>query len=58
VQSCGIAFWGVDILFEETTWKPYLSEVNSPCDFAGTQKKTWRDIAGEIVDYLLQKAKA
>ncbi|MDR0608450.1 MAG: hypothetical protein LBG52_09250 [Candidatus Peribacteria bacterium] len=47
----------MDILFEESTGTPYVSEVNSPCDFAGTQKKTGIDIAGKIVDYLLQKSK-
>jgi glutathione synthase/RimK-type ligase-like ATP-grasp enzyme len=45
----------VDILFETSTGNPYISEVNAPCDFAGTQKKTGKDIAGILIDHLIQK---
>lgn len=56
VHSLGLEFGGVDILFEEETDRPYISEVNFPCYFPTTQRLTGIDIAGQMVDYLINKA--
>lgn len=45
---------GVDIIIDKND-VPYLLEVNSPHDFATTQKATGIDIAGLMVDFLIQK---
>lgn len=55
VNSFGVEFWGVDILFEESTERPYVSEVNFPCDFSGTQKKTNINIADIMIKFLIGK---
>lgn len=54
-QSIGIEFAGVDILFDEKTDSPYISEVNYPCDFALAQHITGIDIALGLVDHLVNK---
>ena len=56
VKSVGIEFGGVDILFDEETDEPFIAEVNYPCFFPTTQNLTGVDIAGAMVDYLLEKA--
>lgn len=55
-NTLGLEFAGVDILFEEGTNNPYIAEVNSPCFFPTTQKMTGIDIAGAMVDFLIQKS--
>lgn len=56
VKSVGIEFGGVDILFEEETDEPFIAEVNFPCYFPTTQNLTETDIAGAMVNHLLEKA--
>lgn len=51
----GIDFGGVDILIDNTG-QPFITEVNFPCNFARAQKTTGVDIAGLMVDFLLQKS--
>ena len=55
VKSIGIEFGGVDILFSDDG-KYSISEVNSPCAFNYTQKLTGIDIAGAMIDYLVNKS--
>ena len=55
VKSIGIEFGGVDILFSDNG-EYYISEVNSPCAYNHTQTLTGIDIAGAIVDYLINKS--
>jgi hypothetical protein len=55
VKLMGIEFGGVDILFDEKTETPYVSEVNFPCNFPTTQKCTGIDIASKMLDYLMNK---
>lgn len=57
VDSMGYEFGGVDILFDEKTNEPYIAEVNFPFYFPMTQKLTGIDIAGKMIDYLLEKSK-
>lgn len=53
--SCqGLEFGGVDVLIGEDG-AHYIAEVNFPCNFARNQLNTGVDIAGCIVDYLLEK---
>ncbi len=55
VKKMGIEFAGVDILIEQNTNKPFISEVNFPCYFPTTQKLTNIDIASKMVKYLVKK---
>lgn len=57
VKSVGLEFGGVDILFEEETNNPYIAEVNFPCFFPTTQYLTNIDIAGQMIDFLINKSK-
>ena len=57
VESVGIEFGGVDVLFDQETDKAYIAEVNFPCAFPLTQDLTGIDIAGAMVDYLIKKSK-
>ncbi len=57
VQSIGLDFGGVDILFEEETNNPYIAEVNFPCYFPTTQHLTNIDISGQMIDFLIAKSK-
>jgi len=47
-------FGGVDVLVSEDG-SYYISEINFPCGFVETQEVSGVDIAGEIVDYLVNK---
>lgn len=51
----GLEFGGVDILIA-ADGKPYVAEVNFPCNFARNQLNTGADISGQLVAYLMQKA--
>ncbi|MFH1353929.1 MAG: hypothetical protein ABIH36_01450 [bacterium] len=55
-QLLGVDFGGVDILIDNES-KPFITEVNFPCNFARAQKTTGIDIAGLMVDFLVQKSK-
>jgi len=57
VKSCELEFGGVDILFEEETNEPHIAEINFPFYFPTTQKLTGVDIAGKMIDYLMEKSK-
>ncbi len=57
VQSLHREFGGVDILFDENTELPYIAEVNFPCFFPTTQQLTGIDIAGKMIDYLVEKGR-
>lgn len=52
----GVDFGGVDILID-SQGQPYITEINFPCNFARAQRVTGIDIAGQMVDYLIQKSK-
>jgi len=56
VQSLGYEFGGVDILFSKKTNEPHIAEVNFPCFFPRTQELTGVDIAGAMIDYLIDKS--
>lgn len=56
VNSLGLEFGGVDILFDKESGTPYIAEVNTPCQFELTQELTGIDIAGIMVDYLVEKS--
>lgn len=49
-RNTGVVFGGVDILIDESG-KPYIAEVNTPCNFSRSQKYTGEDIAGKLVEY-------
>jgi RimK family alpha-L-glutamate ligase len=55
-EVMGVEFAGVDIMLGENN-AHYVTEINFPCNFARVQMSTGHDVAGEIVDYLIQKAK-
>lgn len=52
----GVDFGGVDILIDNQD-QPFITEVNFPCNFSRAQKITGVDIAGLMIDFLLQKSK-
>ncbi len=56
VHSLGLEFGGVDILFHEKTNEPYIAEVNFPMCFTATAEYTGIDIAGLLIDFLVQKS--
>lgn len=56
VRSIGLEFGGVDILIDRDG-KPHIAEVNFPCFFPRTEMATGIDIAGKMVDYLMEKSK-
>jgi ribosomal protein S6--L-glutamate ligase len=49
-----LEFGGVDILLDQNN-NPYITEVNFPCNFARAQNSTGTDIAGRMLDHLLNK---
>lgn len=54
VQAIGLEFGGVDILLQPDG-QFFVAEVNFPCNFARNQLNTGADVAGIMIDYLLQK---
>ena len=56
VSSMGYKFGGVDILIDEDG-KPYIVEINFPCNFSRAAKATKIDIAGQLVDCLMKESK-
>lgn len=56
VAIIGAEFGGVDIILD-SAGKPYLLEVNFPTSFQRPQRMTGIDIAGMVVDHLVEKAK-
>lgn len=56
-RAIGIAFGGADIL-ENESGELVLSEFNSPCYFADQQASSGVDIAGQMIDWLLQSPDA
>lgn len=57
VESLHLRYGGVDILFHEKNNTPYVAEVNYPCYFLTTQEMTGIDVAGKLVDALMQGGK-
>lgn len=57
VRTIGYEFGGVDILIDNDGKSFYIAEVNFPCNFSRSQDTTGVDIAGAMVDYLMEKAK-
>ncbi len=55
-QAMGWEFSGVDILIHKN--KPYVSEVNFPCNFVRAQTVAKKDVALEMVKYLRDKSLA
>lgn len=55
-HALGWEFGGVDILIHNK--KPYVTEVNLPCNFVRAQKVLKKDIALEIVKYLQEKSES
>jgi ribosomal protein S6--L-glutamate ligase len=55
VASLGLDFGGVDILV--TDKRNYITEVNFPCFFPRCQLLTGTDIAGMMIDFLIEKSK-
>lgn len=53
VKSLGLEFGGVDIMI--TGDGPKVAEVNMPCFFPRCQMITGTDIAGQMVEYLMNK---
>lgn len=56
VHVLGIESGGVDLLFDKNE-HAYIAEVNFPNDFTTTQKVTGVDIAGKMLEYLVEKSK-
>lgn len=57
VDVLGFEFGGVDVLIDEDG-NYFIAEVNFPCNFARNQMNTGVDIAGHMVDHLIQKSQA
>lgn len=55
VAVLDLEFGGVDILIDESG-AAYVAEVNFPCNFARNQMNTGTDVAGQLVNYLVEKA--
>lgn len=55
VRSLGLEFGGVDIILGAKNH--YLLEVNFPCNFVRAQEATGVDIAGKMVDFLVEKSR-
>lgn len=55
VKFTGLEYGGVDILIDDKN-KPYVLEINFPCNFVEAQEFTKVDIAGLMVEYLAEKA--
>ena len=55
VKVLGWEFGGADVLIDAED-HPFVSEVNLPCYFARCQLHEGTDIAGMMIDYLLQKS--
>lgn len=53
-HALGLEFAGVDIIITETG--PKVVDINFPCTFAKHKEITGTDIAGQMVDYLLNKS--
>ncbi len=54
VEALDLEFGGVDILISDDN-KPYVAEVNFPCNFARNQLNTGTDISGQLVRHLMSK---
>lgn len=54
VHALGLEMGGVDILLTKEG-KPFIAEVNFPCDFSKAQSLTGVDIASSMVEYLKNK---
>jgi len=50
-----VEFGGVDVLIDESG-RPYVAEMNFPCNFSKNRMCTGVDIAEIVVDYLVSKA--
>ncbi|MFA5831750.1 MAG: hypothetical protein WC878_08060 [Candidatus Paceibacterota bacterium] len=55
VRSLGLSFGGVDLLID-SNGKPFIAEVNFPCQFFVTQEVTGFNIAREMVLFLKQRS--
>ncbi len=55
VRTTGVDFGGVDILIDRAG-RPYITEVNFPCNFTRAQTATGVDIADLMLNYLQNKA--
>ncbi len=55
-KARGLDFGGVDIMFADDG-SPLVLEINFPCFFGRAQLLTGVDIAGQMIDFLLAKAK-
>ncbi len=51
----GREFGGADVLIDKISGKPYLAELNYPCNFARAQEITGTNISDQMIDYLLAK---
>lgn len=54
-HNAGVVYGGADIL-ADVQGNAYLAEINTPCNFARSQKYTGIDIAGQLVEYLTSHA--
>jgi RimK family alpha-L-glutamate ligase len=57
-KICGIEVAGVDIMIDKTDGEPYVLEVNVGPQFAGLEKYTGVNAAGEIIKYFESKVKS
>ncbi len=55
VKAQLVEFGGVDILIDDNN-QPYVSEVNFPCNIIRAEEATDIDVAGYILDFLINKA--
>jgi len=52
----GVEVAGIDAVIDERTGKSAIIEVNQSPEFYTMEKRTGKDIAGKIIDYLVKKA--
>ncbi len=55
-ETLGVEVAGIDAVIDQRSGKPAIIEVNQSPEFYTMEKRTGKDIAGEIIDYLVKKA--
>jgi len=56
-RALGVEIAGIDCVIDKKTGQPVVIEVNQSPEFYTMERKTGKDIASKVVDYLAQKAR-